>query len=199
MGYAKAMLPFGDELMLQRVERILSAVVDPIVVVAADGQELPSLSPGTLVARDRQPDLGPLEGIRVGLQHIQPHARAAYVTSCDVPLLSAEFVQQMIDLLADFRIVVPRDSHFHHPLAAVYRVGVQGEIEKLLSNGQRRPKLLFGEVSTLEVTTDQLRAVDATLQSLANLNRPQDYLDALKRASLPIDPRVREQLGLDGS
>ena len=39
MGRPKAWLPFGDELMLQRVVRILGEVVNPIVVVAAPGQD----------------------------------------------------------------------------------------------------------------------------------------------------------------
>ena len=34
MGQSKAMLPFGNELLLQRVVRILGEVVSPIVVVA---------------------------------------------------------------------------------------------------------------------------------------------------------------------
>ncbi|MGZ6054814.1 MAG: molybdenum cofactor guanylyltransferase, partial [Isosphaeraceae bacterium] len=43
MGQPKAWLPFGPERMLQRVVRLVSTVTGPIVVVAAPGQELPSL------------------------------------------------------------------------------------------------------------------------------------------------------------
>ena len=43
MGRPKALLPFGPEVMLERVVRILSAVARPIVVVAAPDQELPPL------------------------------------------------------------------------------------------------------------------------------------------------------------
>ncbi|MCA9165188.1 MAG: NTP transferase domain-containing protein, partial [Planctomycetales bacterium] len=50
MGESKATLPFGDELMVQRVVRLLSEVVSPIVVVAAEGQTLPELPAGTLLA-----------------------------------------------------------------------------------------------------------------------------------------------------
>ena len=35
MGVPKATLPFGPEMMLQRVVRLLGSVVSPIVVVAA--------------------------------------------------------------------------------------------------------------------------------------------------------------------
>jgi CTP:molybdopterin cytidylyltransferase MocA len=39
MGTSKALLPFGPETMLQRVVRLLSDIVSPIVAVAAAGQE----------------------------------------------------------------------------------------------------------------------------------------------------------------
>ena len=57
MGIAKAWLPFGPERMLPRVVRLLSEAVAPIVVVAAQGQQLPDLPPGTTVARDQRSDL----------------------------------------------------------------------------------------------------------------------------------------------
>ena len=68
MGTSKALLPFGDETMLQRVVRLLSTVVSPIVVVAAAGQSLPDLQADVIVTRDEQQGRGPLEGLRAGLK-----------------------------------------------------------------------------------------------------------------------------------
>src|SRR5262245_34313491 len=107
MGLPKATLPFGPELMLQRVVRLLSSVVQPIVVVAAPAQALPSLPSDILIARDEHEARGPLEGLSAGLAAIAPHADAAYATSCDVPLLQPAFVQAMIDRLDDADIAVP--------------------------------------------------------------------------------------------
>ena len=52
MGRAKAWLPFGDETMLQRVVRLLTENVHPLVVVAAPGQELPTIPTEVTVVRD---------------------------------------------------------------------------------------------------------------------------------------------------
>src|SRR3954465_3436354 len=101
MGLAKADLPFGPELMLQRVVRLLGGVVRPVVVVAAPAQELPPLSGEIIISRDEREARGPLEGLRAGLSAIAPHADAAYATSCDVPLLSGDFVRAVIDRLHD--------------------------------------------------------------------------------------------------
>ena len=53
MGFAKASLPFGPELMIQRVLRLLGEVVDPLVLVAAPRQELPDLPGDVIVAHDQ--------------------------------------------------------------------------------------------------------------------------------------------------
>src|SRR5438034_5216546 len=78
MGLPKATLPFGPELMLQRVVRLLSWVGQPVVVVAAPGQELPSLPGEVLLARDEREARGPLRGLFAGLSAIAPHATAGY-------------------------------------------------------------------------------------------------------------------------
>ena len=61
MGVPKATLPFGPETMLQRVVRLLSTVVDPIVVVAARDQQLPELPSGVINTVDEREQRGPLE------------------------------------------------------------------------------------------------------------------------------------------
>src|SRR5947199_10820375 len=78
MGRPKATLPFGPELMLQRVVRLLGSVVQPIVVVAAPGQQLPPLPADIIVVRDEREQRGPLEGLAAGLAAISPHVGAAY-------------------------------------------------------------------------------------------------------------------------
>ena len=88
MGRPKLSLPFGSELMLPRVVRILSEVVSPIVVVAATDQVLPDLPSNILIVRDEHEYLGPLAGIELGLRALRESGiEAAYVSSCDVPLL----------------------------------------------------------------------------------------------------------------
>ena len=194
MGMPKAALPFGTELMLQRVVRLLSAEVRPIVVVAAPGQSLPAISADVLVARDHRENRGPLEGLRAGLLALADHAEAAYATSCDVPLLVPSFVRRMIDSLGQHQIAVPQEKRFYHPLAAVYRTSLIPDIQRLLDQDQLRPAFLFDAVSTNRVSVDQLRDVDRDLSTLENLNHPQEYLDALAKAGYSPSKEVLRQL-----
>lgn len=194
MGVAKALLPFGGEPMLSRVVRLLGEIVSPIVVVAAADQQLPEMPAEVIVTRDEQPDRGPLEGLRAGLAALPAEVDAAYATSCDVPLLAADFVRRMIDELGENRIAVPREDRFHHPLAAVYRPDVLPVIEALLAEDRLRPVFLYEAVPTREVPVEDLRSVDPELTTLANLNHPEDYLAALAKAGLSPDEEVTRQL-----
>jgi molybdenum cofactor guanylyltransferase len=192
MGLAKATLPFGPEQMLQRVVRLLSSVVQPIVVVAAPLQELPPLPADVLLTRDEREGRGPLEGLLAGLTAIQPHAEAAYATSCDVPLLVPAFVEAMLVRLEDHDIAVPVEGKFAHPLAGVYRTRVLPHIQALLAGDQLRPAFLFERVDTRRVPVEELRPVDPELSTLRNLNAPADYLAALAAAGYESDPAVVE-------
>lgn len=184
MGRPKAWLPFGDEVMLQRLVRILGAVLQPIVVVAAPDQEVPPLPAGVVLVRDEEKGRGPLQGLAAGLAALGTLADAAYLSSCDVPFLRPAFVQRLIDLLGNAAICVPKVGDYHHPLAAVYRVEVLGAVERLLAVQRLRPVFLFEEVATRIVGEDELRGVDPTFESLRNLNTLEEYEKALQDASL---------------
>jgi molybdopterin-guanine dinucleotide biosynthesis protein A len=179
MGRSKAWLPFAGELMLPRVVRLLSEAVNPVVVVAAPAQEIPPLPPEIRIVHDEEKGRGPLQGLAAGLTALQGQANAAYMSSCDVPFLQPAFVRRLIDLLADWSICVPRVGDYHHPLAAVYLMSVLEPVRRLLAENRLRPFFLLETVPTRVVEADELADVDPTLQSLRNLNTPEDYEAAL--------------------
>ena len=183
MGTAKATLPFGPETMLQRVIRLLRTTVSPIVAVAAADQVLPELPADVIVARDEREARGPLEGLRAGLKALPASVAAAYVTSCDVPLLVPAFVEHMLSLLGDHDIAVMEIDGFTHPLSAVYRRSVLPHVESLLAQDRLRPVFLFDAVRTRRVTPEEITA-DPDLRTLRNLNTREDYERALADAGL---------------
>lgn len=199
MGVPKATLPFGPELMIHRVLRLLGRATDPLVVVAAPNQGLPSLPGNVQVVHDHREGRGPLEGIRSGLEALQGHCDAAYVTACDVPTLRTEFVHLLAQRLEGHRIAVPVDGPHYHPLAAVYRTDLLADVRTLLAADRLRPAYLFDAVDTCRVPVDELRSVDPELSSLDNLNRPEEYLAALSRCGFDPDEDLRRVLhGAEG-
>ncbi len=176
MGRPKAWLPVGDEVMLQRVVRILRTVLSPVVVVAAPGQDVPELPADVIVTRDEIEGKGPLGGLSAGLAAMADRADAVYLSACDVPFLTAAFVARMASFLTpEIDIAVPDVGGYKHPLAAVYRTSVAGEVAKLLAADRLRMTDLFDAVRTRVVTDAELPEA----QSLRNLNTPEEYAAAL--------------------
>ena len=178
MGSPKALLPFGPETMLQRVVRLLRDVVQPVVVVAAPDQALPDLPSDVILTRDEEEGRGPLEGLRAGLRALPDAVDAAYVTSCDVPLLVPAFVREMLAFAAGHDVAVMEIEGFAHPLSAVYRRRTLPHIEDLLAHDRLRPVFLFERVSTRRVHPHEITS-DRELHTLRNLNTPDDYQRAL--------------------
>jgi molybdopterin-guanine dinucleotide biosynthesis protein A len=182
MGVPKATLPFGPETMLQRVVRLLSTVVSPIVVVAARDQSLPRLPDDVKITHDEREQRGPLEGLRAGLKALPNSVEVAYITSCDVPLLEPAFVTRMVELLGDHDIAVMEIDGFPHPLSAVYRRNTLPHVEALLEQDKLRPVFLFDAVRTRRLRPEEMLSVDPQLRTLRNLNTREDYLAALAEA-----------------
>jgi molybdopterin-guanine dinucleotide biosynthesis protein A len=205
MGTSKAWLEFAGETLLQRIVRLLGEVVRPIVVVGAAGQELPTLPSDVLVVRDEVAGMGPLQGLAGGLMALEGWADAAFVSSCDTPFISPQFVARMIDIVdrtlrvrnsslalraqrnsahgvcgLRSEICVPQANGHFHPLAAVYRLAVLAAVKKLLAEDRRSLQFLFEEVPTRVVTPAELADVDPELQSLRNVNTPEEYQAALR-------------------
>lgn len=190
MGSPKALLPFGREVLLQRVVGVLRGVVEPVVVVAAADQELPELPDDILVARDEFEGQGPLAGLATGLAALAGTVDAAYATATDVPLLRPAFVRRMISRWgepAGTELAIPQEGRFYHPLAAVYGVSLEPVIRQMVLSNQLRPAALREVARTVEVPVDELRDVDPELESLLNCNTPEEYAAVCARAGFPTD------------
>jgi molybdenum cofactor guanylyltransferase len=185
MGRPKAWLPFGPEVLLQRVVRVLGEVIEPMVVVAAPGQEVPSLPPGVLVARDQREYLGPLNGLAAGLAVLDDRVDSVYLSSCDVPFLVPGFVRHIVSGLKSCDVCLPEVGGFKHPLAAAYRLTVRSVVTELLAAGQLRLVHLTERLPTCVLGETNFAEVDPQLRSLRNVNTPDDYEHAIRELGYP--------------
>jgi molybdopterin-guanine dinucleotide biosynthesis protein A len=175
MGRPKALLPFGDKTLLERIVDRLTPAVNEIVVVGAAGQTLPPLPSICRILSDKVEGQGPLEGLRVGLAALAPTCEAAFAASCDAPFLSPALISRLASQLGDFDAVVPQQGGQLHPLAAIYRTSLAAAAEKLLAQGVRRLQALSLACKTHFCDAETLRDIDPQLQSFCNFNTPEEY------------------------
>lgn len=189
MGTAKSALEWHGSTLLQRTVGIVGRAVDgPVVVVRAPGQVLPPLPDDVQVADDPVEGRGPLQGIAVGLGAVAERAEAAFVCSTDMPFLHTAFVRRVVAALtSEWDVVLPRAGGFNQPLAAVYRTTLVGPVEALLAADRLRPAFLFEQCRTLRLDDEALladpllAAVDPQLESVSNVNDPDEYAVARAR------------------
>ncbi len=184
MGRSKALLPFGPELMIERILRVVGGLVEHRFVVAAADQDLPLLPVDVMVARDVLAGRGPLEGLSAGLELGAPLADQFFVCGCDTPFVRPELIEWMFHrMAADDDAVVPREDDRLHPLLAAYHRRVLPTVGRLLESNELRLTRLLEQIATRVVDVDELRSVDDDLVSFRNLNSPDDYAEALRELS----------------
>jgi molybdopterin-guanine dinucleotide biosynthesis protein A len=183
MGLPKARLAWGDLTLLARtVEVVAQAAGRPVIVVRAPEQKLPELPPWAEVVEDARPGRGPLEGLAAGLRALAGRAEVAFVSATDVPFLSADFVGAVIDALgAEDDAAVPLVQGASYPLSAAYRIGTVTAVERQLARDELRLRSLLDDLRVRWLDEPTLRAVDPDLDSLVNVNAPEDWEQAQSR------------------
>ena len=179
MGTPKALLPFDNEPLIVHIVATLRRLFAEVVVVAAPGQDLPSM-PVTLV-RDDVAYQGPVGGIYYGLT--AAGGDVSFVTSCDSAFLNSDLISHLLSQIPEHDVVVPHWQGRFQPLHAVYRRSLLPLLEGQLARGELRPVYLFDKVRTLRIDEDEIRRFDPEGSSFFNMNTPEDYAEALKRWS----------------
>jgi len=131
--------------------------------------------PGTRAVDDLVPGSGPLGGIHRALTEAQ--GAPVFVAACDMPFITAPFVEHLFELSRDVDLVVPFTERGYHPLCAVYSRACLGPITRRL--GERRLKVieLADEVRTRIVAADELDRFGGRHRLLANVNTPADFAE----------------------
>lgn len=194
MGTPKAALEWHGSTLLRRTTGILArAVGGPVAVVRAPAQPIPPLGHGVEVHDDPREGLGPLQGLAAALAAVGDRAETAFVCSVDLPFLHSVFVRRVlagfdeVTPAGDVDVVLPHAHGHPQPLAAGYRTSLAAVVDRLVAVGQLRPAFLFAEcrVRRLDAATlladAALAAADPDLDSLLNVNTPEDYRAARAR------------------
>ncbi|GEL19680.1 molybdenum cofactor guanylyltransferase [Pseudonocardia asaccharolytica] len=195
MGESKAALEWHGSTLLHRTAALLArTVAGPVLVVRAPGQELPGLPAGVEIVEDPVEGLGPMQGLSAGLTAVADRVAIAFVCSTDLPFLHPAFVRRVLRGLTDPEVDVslPVARGFPQPMAAGYRTALAELAGKLVADAKLRPAMLFERcrvrrTGDAELLADaELARLDPDLDSVVNVNAPQDYATARQRPAPQI-------------
>ena len=174
LGHDKALEIIGNRSLLQWVVFHLSFFDSDIIIVTAKEQSFPQFVdyPKLRIVADTYPGKGPLGGIYAGLATSDSFYNL--VVAGDMPFLNQALLSYMIQLSANFDLVVPRLGDMVEPLHAVYSKGCLAPMEYLLKQGNLRVTDLFTLVRVRYVEAEEINRFDAKHLSFFNINTEAD-------------------------
>ncbi len=187
LGRDKASAEAAGRPLLHWTADALATVSDDVVVVARPGQALPPPAGAAWrVARDARSEAGPLAGIEAGLRLVRHDL--AIVVATDMPLLVPALLCAVAAACRDVDVVMPVRDGRPEPLLGAYRRAAGAVATALLDSGERRPRVLLERLRSRRLDAEALRAWDAELASLRNVNTPAD-LASVARLLRDREPR----------
>ena len=180
MGRDKALLPVADGTLLDKTVAALREVCGGGVVLASGSSDRYDWLGLPRVA-DRIPDGGPLAGLEAALTWMEtqaPAARWLLALACDMPLVEAADLHELVDAFAgadrehgrsvEVDAVLAEGPRGPEPLFACYHVGVLPAVRAALERGERRMIAFHDDV---RVRTH----VPAAGRAGRNVNTPEDW------------------------
>jgi len=169
-GRTKAFLSIEGRRIIDRQLDVLRPLFSEVMISANQPSLFADL--GVPVVPDTIRDTGPLGGILAVLEAMV--APRVFIIASDMPFIIPDAARMVAHHPDEAPIVLPVIGGKPEPLFARYARGCAASIRIRLGAGQRRVTCFHSDFPVRVVTEDELRAVDPTLQSLANVNRPED-------------------------
>lgn len=192
MGEDKALKPFLERPLIQRVIERLTPIADEIIVTTNRPEDYSFLN--LRLISDLKPGRGALGGLYTAIASAY-HPIVA-VVACDMPFASATLIEAAISLMvkeeADVVIarVAPRaegvgkPTERYEPLHAVYRRATcLPAIESALEADQWKVVAWFPGVRVRELTAEELKQFDPAGLAFWNVNTPEEFAEAESLAS----------------
>lgn len=182
MGRDKALMDLGGKKTIERMIEIVRPVFEKIFLVANKPEDYRFLE--LPVFEDVYRYKGPLAGIHSGLLHSETERN--FVLSCDVPLITAEMIEYIVDFKTSRPITMCHAAGYLQPLVGVYSKAILPALdfhlknfEILSSQGKIVKKKNYGMHDFLDSQNPEIinpENLDFYSDELFfNMNNPEDY------------------------
>lgn len=181
----KVLVDLAGVSMIRRVTERLAGVTDELVVNCrseqVDSIETALSDIEMRFATDPEPDLGPIAGIRAGLEAVESEYVA--VVAADMPFVEPALIDHLFDRTAGHDAAVPRSDGRLQPIQAVYRTEAMTDAcATALEDGDRRLLAVLSDLDYVVVEEAEVRE-HATIETFTNINTREECETAAKQFS----------------
>ena len=183
MGEDKALKSFLGRPLIQRVIDRIKPIADEIIVTTNRPIEYEFL--GLRLVPDLKPGRGALGGLYTAIASATSPLVA--VVACDMPFASQMFFEGALKLMVkeEADVVIAKTDEGYEPIHALYRRETcLPAIESAIAADQWKVISWFPQVKVRVLTSDEVKLFDPSGLCFWNLNTPEEFIEAEKRAQL---------------
>lgn len=172
MGVNKSFLKIGNQTIIERIVDLMKSIFAEVIIITNTTDEYKFLN--LPLHEDVFKWKGPLAGIHSALTHSQ--TEKVFVLSCDVPLMTKEMIQYIVDYKSEKPIVFCEAASYHQPLVAVYSKEILSEIENFISDNEMSDKSFhqfLKKVDSEIIHSEKLSFYNDRI--FYNMNKLEDY------------------------
>ena len=169
MGRDKALLPLGDQTLIERILAVARPLGDPRIII---GDPTTYAHLGLPIHPDRHSGLGPLGGLHTALSTT---AAPVLLLACDLPFLTSAFLRHLVSRRGPHQAVVPHSTTGLQPLCALYEPSCLAAVDAAIQAGRLGMRDLLSNLSLDIVREKDWRPYDERGLLFANLNSPAEY------------------------
>ena len=184
MGEDKALKPFLGRPLIQRVIDRVTPIADEIIITTNRPAEYEFLN--LRLVPDLKPGRGALGGLYTAIASAASPLVA--VVACDMPFASPMFFEGALKLMIEEEadVVIAKTDEGYEPIHALYRRGTcLRAIESAIDADQWKVISWFPKVKVRLLAPDEVKSFDPLGLCFWNLNTPEEFVEAEKRAQLP--------------
>ncbi|WKZ70311.1 MAG: molybdenum cofactor guanylyltransferase [Melioribacteraceae bacterium] len=141
MGEDKALLKVGTRTIIEIMIDKLKPFCNEIIISADETEKYSQF--GYKVVPDKFKNGGPLAGIYSSL--IESNTEKNFIISCDLPLVSSEVIEKLINCNSTKEIILPVTNGKYHQLCGVYSKSVLEKSESILNTEEEKRREGEGE------------------------------------------------------
>lgn len=171
MGIDKAFLEINGIRIIDKILHVYREIFSEIIIVTNDPLDYTNFSNAAIVT-DVYKDKGALGGIYTGLFYASNDY--SFITACDMPFLSSDFIRCMIGQAKKHDIIVPELADGFQPLHALYSKKCLVSIKRLLIADKLKITGFYKEMRLMKIPEKKIKQFNQDGQLFLNINTPED-------------------------
>jgi molybdopterin-guanine dinucleotide biosynthesis protein A len=173
MGVNKSFLKLGNQTIIERLVDLMKSIFSEIIIITNTPDEYKFLN--IPLYEDIYKWKGPLAGIHSALIHSK--SERIFVLACDLPFVSKEMIEYILDYPTAKPVVFCQAGGFHQPLVGIYSKSILPNVENFLSSNDFSDKSFHTFLKTIDVEIIHPENLPFYKEELFfNLNTTEDYL-----------------------